>query len=96
MVEVSGNTATFTEAYTGILVMTATCGDAVATTELTCEVTNVGVADICDDNGRSITAERFYTTSGVEVAEPYGGMKTVYIVVRSYSDGTTETAKEVR
>ena len=96
VVEVSGNTATFTEAYTGTLVMTATCGDAVATTELTCEVTNVGVADICDDNGRSITAERFYTTSGVEVAEPYGGMKTVYIVVRSYSDGTIETAKEVR
>ena len=96
VVEVSGNTATFTEAYTGTLTMTATCGDAVATTELTCAVTTVGVNNILGDDCAAVVSEKFYTVGGAQVAEPANGKKSVYIVVRTLSDGTTTATKEIR
>ena len=96
VVEVSGNTAAFTEAYTGTLTMTATCGDAVATTELTCAVTTVGVSNILGSNSAMVMNEKFYTVGGAQVAEPADGQKAIYIVVKTYDDGTTETVKEIR
>ena len=75
--------------------MTATSGDVSVATELTCNVTVTGISDITG-GGREVVEERFYTPSGAQVAEPAEGSKAIYIVVKSYSDGTTETVKEVR
>ena len=94
-VSVTSNNATFTATYDGTLTMTATCGEASVSTELTCNVEIDGISSI-DSNGRTVAAERFYTVDGQQVAEPCDGNKAVYIVVRTYDDGTTEAIKEAR
>lgn len=95
-VEVDGNNATFTSSYTGELVMTATCGDYQAATTLTVNGVTVGIGEVATDESRTVVGERFYTTSGSQVAEPADGGKAVYIVVKTYDDGTTQAVKEVR
>ena len=94
VVNVYGNEACFTGAYTGEVVMTATCGEASALTTLYCDIAESGIAGV--DDGREVVDETFYTPSGVQVAEPTQGQKAIYIVVKVYSDGSTETVKEVR
>ena len=96
VVEISGNNATFTETYTGSLVMTATSGDVSVSTTLTCNVTTVGISSLESDAARTVVGEKFYTTGGAQVAEPAEDSKAIYIVVKTYDDGTTETVKEVR
>ena len=54
-----------------------------------------GVADITGA-AREVVEEKFYSVGGAQVAEPTEGTRAIYIVVKSYSDGTTETVKEVR
>ena len=95
-VEVSDNNATFTQVYTGTLTMTATAGDYAVDTELTCNVTTVGISEVASDEAREVVAEKFYTVSGQQVAEPTEGARAIYIVVKTYDDGTTEAVKEVR
>ena len=95
-VEVSDNNATFTQVYTGTLTMTATAGDYAVDTQLTCNVTTVGISEVASDEAREVVAEKFYTVSGQQVAEPTEGARAIYIVVKTYDDGTTEAVKEVR
>ena len=95
-VEINGNNANFTENYTGTLTMTATCGEATATTELTCAVTTVGISSATSGETRTVVAEKLYTTSGAQAAQPTDGKKAIYIVVRTYDDGSTATTKEIR
>lgn len=98
-ISIEGNKATFTEAYSGTATLTATAGDAVAVTELTCSVTEPGVDGIqaTGAESRTVVDERLYTPAGALVAQPAAGTsKSVYIVVRTYDDGTTATVKEVR
>lgn len=47
-------------------------------------------------DGREIVCERLYTTSGIPVTVTADTPRAVYIVVRTYSDGTTAATKEVR
>ena len=94
-VEIDGNTVTFSESFSGTLTMTATCGDYSVATELTCNVVVSGIEALGED-GRTVVGEKFYTVSGAQVAEPAEDSKAVYIVVKTYDDGTTETVKEVR
>ena len=82
----------------GTITMTATSGDVTATTELVYGVTT-GVESVLSDSGLTeaeIVSETLYNTSGQIVTAPADGQKAIYIVRRVYSDGTTETAKEVR
>ena len=94
-VEIVDNVAYFTTSYTGTLTMTATAGDVQVSTELTCVATTVGI-DMPAEDGRTVTGETFYTPAGQLVAAPDGNAKAIYIVVKSYDDGTTEAVKEVR
>ena len=88
--------ATFATSCSGTVTMTATAGDVSVATELTCAVTTVGV-DTPGSDGRTVVEQRFYTPAGTQVAEPADGQaKTLYIVVKTYDDGTTEAAVEVR
>ena len=96
VVEFNGNTATFTESYSGELILTATCGDATATTTLTVNGVTVGISSIGSDTAREVVSEKFYTASGTQVAEPEDGARAIYIVVKTYDDGTTEAVKEIR
>lgn len=92
---IDGKNAEFTETYTGSLTVTATCGDVSVDTELYCVETEVGIDDLKAD-GRTVVDEQFYTISGQQVAEPADDDKSIYIVVKTYDDGTTAVAKEVR
>ena len=93
--EINGNSVTFTEPFTGTIILTATSGDVSLSTTLTCAVTTVGIQGI-SGNGRTLVEEQFYTPSGTRVAEPANGQKAIYIVVKNYSDGTREVVKEAR
>ena len=95
VVAFDGNTATFTETVNGAVTLTATCGDVAVTTEITCNVEVSGISDITGAS-REVVEERFYNLAGAQVAEPTEGTRAIYIVVKSYSDGITETVKEVR
>ena len=54
-----------------------------------------GITDLATDD-RSVVSERYYNLSGVQVAEPVDGLRNIYIVVRSYDDGTTDAVKVIR
>ena len=95
-VAIDGNTATFTQDYTGTLTMTATSGDVSVSTDLTCNIGTADIGKIAADGVRNVTSEKFYTISGLQVDKPAGDAKNVYIVVRTYDDNTIETMKEVR
>lgn len=95
VINFSDNTAAFTETYTGTLIVTATAGDCSVSTELTCNVEIDGINSITDDTRKAVD-EEFYTISGTRVAKPNEDTKAIYIVVKTYDDGTTEVAKETR
>ena len=94
-VEIDGNNVIFTESFSGSLTMTATCGDVEAVTELSCNVEVDGISNVAG-NTRSIVSERFLTVSGVQVTNPVTDRKAIYIITRTYDDGTSETVKEAR
>ena len=88
-----GNNAYFSQTYTGTLYLTATCGQSEVTTTLTCNVEESGVGSTAGDDTRAVVCEKFYTLDGLQVAEPARG---IYIVTRTYTDGTTQTVKVAR
>ena len=90
-----GNTATFTATVDGTVTLTATCGEASATTEVTCSVEVEGIDGVSGDM-REVVTEKCYNISGIQVAEPGDDVKAIYIVVRTYNDGTTSVSKQVR
>ena len=94
-VEIDGNNVTFSESYSGTLTMTATSGNVSVATELTCNVVVSGISDITGGD-REMVEERFYNLSGAQIAEPEDGAKAIYIVVKTYDDGTSEAVKEIR
>ena len=103
-VSISGNQVAFTKPFAGKLVVTAkaTSNLTEEPTEVTkqftlnCNVTEVSGINGVNKDGKTVVKEVFYNISGVEVAEPAKGDKAIYIVVKTYDDGTTETVKEVR
>ena len=95
-VSVSYNRAWFTEAYSGSLTMLATAGNASAATGLTCNVTQADGIEAVDEDGRRVVDEVFFTPDGLRVAAPAGDTRSVYIIVKTYDDGTTTVAKETR
>lgn len=76
---------------------TATSGEVSASTELMCVITT-GVDDagnrasVCKD----LVSERYYTIAGQRVTGPDESSRSIYIVVREFSDGSAEVVKEVR
>ena len=94
-VEIDGNDVTFSESYNGTLTMTATSGDVSVATLLTCDVEVSGVSSVTGAS-REVVSEEFYTISGSRAAAPADGARAIYIVVKTYQDGTTEALKELR
>ncbi len=86
-----GNQAKFTAPFTGTVKMKAQAGDLVK--EYTLSVKNTsGVESVA---GKEIAGVRYYTPEGVEVSAPEAADGRVYVVVTTYVDGTTRTAKRV-
>ena len=97
-VTIDGNTAAFGESFSGTLTMTATSGDVSVETTLVCEVEveTTGISNI-EDLTEGVVNEKIYTVDGKALnTVPSGQGKAVYIVKRTYSNGTTVTAKETR
>ena len=99
-VEISGNEVSFTQAYEGTLTLTATCDDVAVATTLTCNVEESGIGATASD-GRNLVDEKLYSLSGQLVggiSNPATGSnsKSLYIVVKTYDDGTSEAVKEIR
>ena len=87
----SGTNAMFSkDEFIGKATLTATAGELTRTFEINCDK-KAGVGDIVED--KVIVKEVYYNTYGVEVPEPDGKDGNVYIVVRTYDDGTSETLK---
>ena len=87
----SGTNAMFSkDEFIGKATLTATAGELTRTFEISCDK-KAGVGDIVE--GKVIVKEVYYNTYGVEVPEPDGKDGNVYIVVRTYDDGTSETLK---
>ena len=77
--------------YVNLLVYKTRNGMAVY--KISKEVTS-GISNTAGSN--TVVAEKFYNLSGTQVAEPTDGTRAIYIVVKTYSDGTTRAVKEVR
>ena len=70
--------------------MTATAGELNKTFEINCNKPS-GINDIL--NGKIVVKEVYYNTYGIEVPKPTSHDSNVYMVVRTYDDGTTDTLK---
>ena len=47
-------------------------------------------------DSRQVASRKYYTASGAQVAEPADGQRSIYIVVTTYSDGSTSVTKQAR
>lgn len=89
----SGDVASFTKTFTGKIIVTATAGDLSKTYELNAVATS-GIGSI-DSDSADVVSRRYFTASGIEVAEPAAADGQIYIVIETLSDGRTRTVKMV-
>ena len=88
----SGSDAVFSaEAFAGKAVLTATAGELTREFEINCDKKDAGIGDI--DGGKTVVKEVWFNSNGVQVPEPAYSDGAVYLVVRTYSDGTVDTVK---
>lgn len=88
----SGMNAVFSsEAFEGEAVLTVMAGDLSREFTIYCDKRLSGIGDIVD--GKTVTGEIWFNAKGVCVPEPTYRDGTVYLVVRTYSDGSVETIK---
>ena len=90
-----GNIAAFTASVTGVVTLTATCGEATAETEITCNVETGGV-EMVTGGERMVVSEKIYTVGGRLIDSPPAGAIGVYIVVKTLDDGSVRVDKETR
>ena len=88
----SGFNAEFSpEAFVGKAVLTASAGELTREFEINCDKEDAGVEGV--DGSRTVVKEVWYNTNGVQVPEPSFRDGAVYMVIRTYDDGTMETLK---
>ena len=91
-ITVSGSNATFSaEAFQGTATMTATKGEYSKSFDLVCDKKDAGVDQTIA--GKTIVKEEYFTSAGVKVAKPANPDGAVYMVVRTYDDGSTKVFK---
>ena len=90
IIKISGDWASITGASTDEVQLTSTCGQFSHVWTLKLNTTS-GVADNVAD--KAVVGERYYTIGGIEVAKPSNRDGQVYVVVRTYCDGTTKAEK---
>ena len=71
--------------------MTASAGELTREFEINCDKEDAGVEGV--DGSRTVVKEVWYNTNGVQVPEPSFRDGAVYMVIRTYDDGTMETLK---
>lgn len=94
-VTVSGNKVSFTKAFTGTLTLTLAAGEQTRDLTFDCKVDETAVGIDTIDSDEDVVKKEYFTTSGVRVANPKAGDSTVYVVVKTYKDGSRKTAKVV-
>lgn len=70
--------------------LTATAGELARMFEINCNKLS-GIGDVID--GKIVVKEVYYNTYGIEVPKPASYDGVLYMVVRTYNDGTTNTSK---
>ena len=94
-VVINGNSVHFNKPFTGALTFTITSGEAAVDLEVDCKVESVvnGITTVDQETG--VVKKEYFTTSGVKVASPKAGEKAVYVVVKTYKDGSKKTEKVI-
>lgn len=93
-VSINGNNATFgSSPYTGDLTLTATIGKYSKAFTITCNAAS-GVNSV--GSSKTIVNEKYFNTSGIEVIRPESNNGAVYVVIRTYDDGTHEVVKVIK
>ncbi len=77
--------------YIGKATLTATVGDLTRTFEILCNKKSAGVSAVYSE--KVVVKEVYYNVSGIEVSKPVSHDGNVYMIVRTYDDGTTATEK---
>ena len=79
--------------FSGDVMLTASCGNFAKEWTLTFDEATGVNASLAD---KTVVSEKFFNAAGVEVAKPADADKALYIVVKTFDDGTTAVVKEVR
>ena len=95
-VVVDGNKIHFNRPFTGELILTLTLGNSVHEISVDCDVKNPTTVINTVETEDGLIKNEYFSASGVKVAKPKAGGKSVYVVVKTYSDGTQKVVKEVR
>ena len=95
-VVVDGNKVHFNRPFTGELILTLTSGNSVHEISVDCDVKNPTTAINTVETEDGLIKKEYFSASGVKVTQPKAGGKSVYVVVKTYSDGTQKVVKEVR
>ena len=96
VVEFNGNVVTFSATCQGTLTLTATAGDVSVSTCLDCDIDAGGVAAAQDGGNRYVVNERIYTLDGVQISSSSANPSAIYIIVKTFNDGSTCATKERR
>ncbi len=83
--------ASFTAAFAGKIRITATAGE--HSKEYEIQVSATSGIDGVDTDGLEVIDSRYFNAAGIEVAEPSTSDGNVYVVVRTFSDGTVKVEK---
>lgn len=90
VIKITDNWASVTDASTDEVQLTATCGGFKHVWTVKLNVASGVDANVAD---KAVVAERYFTVAGIEVAKPVSADGQAYIVLRTYSDGTTQAVK---
>lgn len=74
--------------------ITASAGELSKVYEIQASVIASGIGDI-DGEELDVVSSRYFNVSGIEVAEPSVADGNVYVVVRTFSDGSVKVEKMV-
>ena len=85
--------ASFTDAFSGKIKVTASAGDFSKVFEL--QVSATSGIDETGAGALEVVNSRYYNVSGIEVAAPAAGDGNAYVVVRTFSDGSVKVEKIV-
>lgn len=92
-VTVDGNRVHFNKPFTGTLTFTLTAGESTGELRVDCKVVNVVTAVSAAETEAGVVKKEYFTASGMRVEAPKAGEKAVYVVVKTYKDGSTKTEK---
>lgn len=91
-IEIAGDEGRLVAAYTGQAVLTAALGDYMKTVNINVNGTT-GINDVAAPSDAEVVSESWFDAAGRGVSAAVAQSGQVYIVVRTYSDGSTSICK---